>query len=360
MRSLQFDNASHRNDLSRVPATLDTLHASSLDPKNSAASMSGLMVNNWCTLRHLKLGWERRIAQGYWEDNAVMQQHLTDYTYDLETELSSSFQEYGDELEEQLSGSVQGKDLAERESIETKWMFLLDTLHLIGLDINDMTRPEGSLDIPPLFDFTNLKSLCLESCAGLGEGLSRLTGIRENQHHPRMPRLESLALRHEIRLEASSTSIYNYLTAFLISLAGLKHLSVLIEGSDGVCPITAVLKKHGPTLETLVWGERADMEPHLTPSTYLVAAESENLPLKRICLTCPNLRELGIPLKWKLDGKIQVSGVSEKGITTVRHYTSCPYRERLRTYLDIEPYAIEISKASQDTEHPKYATTLRG
>ena len=264
LRDLQVHNAALRTcDLSN----LITLHYKDLNPFRLSFHVPELLVvKNRNTLRHLKLGFEM-------------------YLTSKDSPLSNREQEII--LEAQIHFYNEAKYSLQYSGIQEElgaWL-CLETLHLICFDVTESSLPN--------FDFTNLKSLRIESCTKQPGLISLLGGLSSKNNSTWVPKLTSFQLRHE----GSTTDFQARLKAFLLSFTGLIHLSLLLEGPDPVPSIAPFLRNHGKTLQTLVWDQR--FEPRhlaLRPTDVFQDGCSWGLA-SEIVSWCPNLRELGFTLK---------------------------------------------------------------
>ena len=78
---------------------------------------------------------------------------------------------------------------------------------------------------------------------------------------------------------------HDYLDAFFGSFTGLEHVSLLINGSHNLYPVSGFTASHVMSLKTLLFEQKKDD-----------LRQSDMKQLERICLDCPNLVKLGIVL----------------------------------------------------------------
>lgn len=227
-----------------------------------AASM---LVENAETLDHLDLGFNNRIAH----DFALNRRPQYD-------KMCASF-------------AVDVKKTLSAKGLEPPVDLLLESVYLCGLDFRSVIQGEMALDI----DFNDVIELRLESCPGLSQAFSLLTGQGDSS------RLALGALQVLfVRLEDPDPNFSTSLESFLTSVRGLNHLQVLIDNALTVQYLEPILKVHGKTLETLVWDERRGPRTRLDASTSMFSPRLGNL--KVIARNCPSLTLLGIPLDWEV------------------------------------------------------------
>ena len=226
---------------------------------------SKLIVQTRDTIRHLHRGVVSTIAQNYAVHNRP-----------AEYELPASFREIA---EPELTAN-------ERDMMR---MFSLETLGLYGLNFVNVV--EGAIGLQ--IDFDSMTSLRLESCSGLNEAFTILTGYDASQNAAlNALQLKSFFVRHE----GVDQAFAQHLTAFLTSFTGLRHLCLLLEGHHQAMSKAPVLNKHGKTLQTLVWDERRRPRKDTNEDTSLILT-GNNLSL--ISQECPDLKALGLPIRWK-------------------------------------------------------------
>lgn len=226
---------------------------------------SKLIVQNRNTVRHLHLGVMSTVAQDYATHNRPGQR-----------ELPASFREMA---REELTAFERDMML----------MFSLETLGLYGLNFVNVV--EGALGLQIAFD--NMTSLRLESCSGLNEAFTILMGHDASQNTTLSAfQLRSFFVRHE----GVNQTFTQQLTAFLTSFMGLKHLVLLLEGHIQAMSKAPILKKHGKTLRTLVWDERRRPRKDTIEDTAVFTRGNNNLNL--IAYECPNLKALGLSVRW--------------------------------------------------------------
>lgn len=224
-----------------------------------------MIVESAETLDYLALGFKTRIAQDF-----ALKIHPP---YD---QMSTSF-----------AADVQ--DVLSESDLEPLIHLSLKSLQLCGLDLGDLVRGKMALDI----DFNNISELRLESCPGLIEAFSLLTGQGKSSKLA-LNALEDLF----VRLENPDPNFSASLESFLTSVRGLTHLQVLIDKAPGPIDqdLEPILKYHGKTLKSLVWDERRGPRKHLDECTSLLSTKFGNLRV--ISRNCPFLTNLGIPLDW--------------------------------------------------------------
>lgn len=229
-----------------------------------AASM---LVENAETLDHLDLGFNNRIAH--------------DFALNRRPQYDKMCASFAADVKKTLSA----------KGLEPPVDLSLESVYLCGLDFRSVIQGEMALDI----DFNDVIELRLESCPGLSQAFSLLTGQGDSS------RLALGALRDLlVRLEDPDPNFSTSLESFLTSVRGLNHLQVLIDKALAVQNLESILKVHGKTLETLVWDERRGPRTQLNASTSLLSSNIGNLRV--ISQNCPSLTLLGIPLNWEAIG----------------------------------------------------------
>ena len=248
---------------------LSTLRIAELG--RGSLSPTELLIRNFSSLRHVVLGSESLIAKPYALDGRV------DDEEDRRAQLTDVFAHFVNAIAPALSGTSTS-------------VVRFESLSLIGLDLFAFVK--GSIE--PVFDFSSLSVLILESCAGLEAAFPLLMGAGAGRRKAKSGlRLHSLTIRHEDTSDIFSPE----LEAFLLSLKPLACLHVLLEGT---CQVTIeldkVLQVHGKSLRSLIWEERSGPRIGLEDETTYVPEDHQNLKL--VAKHCPGLKALGIALNW--------------------------------------------------------------
>ena len=166
-----------------------------------------------------------------------------------------------------------------------KHLECLDSLELIGLDLEQGIRPHLGQHWTQHMLRPSLRRLVIESCANLATCFEELTKLSKTQHG-----LREFVFRHEAPVREK---VHRWLYPFLAGFRGLSLISVLLDNSQSMPDLEDCLKTHGPTLRQLVWEARTS--PRVSKS------EDTSIPLKwqevkKLCCLCPNLRELSVAL----------------------------------------------------------------
>ena len=244
---------------------LNDLSIQSMDPIGDCRYAAIMIIDSSETLNHLSLGCTTRIAQDFFLKRPPRYDHM-----------SSLFaEEVADALPE-----------GELESLID---LSLETLDLCGLDIGRIVRGESGLRI----DFSNIKELKLESCSGLSQAFSLLTGQGDSSRLA-LSALEDLS----VRVEDPDLTFSNSFQSFLKSIRGLIHLKVLIDKVSSVQDLEPILKVHGKTLKTLMWDERSGPRIDLSDTSLVPTRIGRPRNLQLISQNCTSLSTLGIPLDW--------------------------------------------------------------
>ena len=165
----------------------------------------------------------------------------------------------------------------------------LESLKIVGWDL----RPLFNGSFRPITDFNSLTSLTLESCCGLSDALPMLARKSGDQVINRLPNLQSLTIRREIDDNPEFTRVLDH---FLRNLSPLRSLHILLSGYYNARSSKEFLKIHGATLQTLVWDERLGRRHDLIDDRLVDLRDAGKLGT--IVKYCPNLVELGIPVRW--------------------------------------------------------------
>ena len=178
----------------------------------------------------------------------------------------------------------------------------LEKLKIKGLDL----RILPNFAFQPLTDLAGLKSLTFESCCGLSDALRQMAWKFGDTIINNLPNLSSLTVRHEQEQSEGPQSAWS-LRHFLCNLTPLKTLRVLLSGREYYFGnLRDILKVHGATLQTLVWDERQCQRLTLDNNPLVIRSDAGRLPV--IVEFCPNLIELGIPIRWDDGPDVPVEG----------------------------------------------------
>ena len=274
IKDLHISKLSLENDTQDLPFYgLEKLHVADMDPHCSSQIVPKIMISSHSSLKHLKLGCERFIANPcLLGGNPLAEQELYDFTDDM-------------------LGHFEGALRCTGRS-RSSMLLQLETLHLIGLDFRKLTA-DSEAPFLELSELSRLKVLTLESCFIEGATLSLLSpqtalGLTWT------PRLQSFSLRYE----KSDAAFQHQVRAFLRSFTGLVHLSVLLEGSGGSIDPDCFIKNHGRTLKTLVWDQRSKPRTLVGQPTSIPLDSSVRCCAGAIARGCPGLRELGLSLRY--------------------------------------------------------------
>lgn len=232
-----------------------------------------VVVMNYPTLRRLSLGGDFQVADHYKRDG-----DLNDFHAAVDTSVRAT----------QLIVEYTRTRILCRDPT-----FVLTELHLCGLDINHFIAPS----FVPRIDFNSLRILRLESCAGLKDALLRIAdqdAAGPYGHLFGLTSLETLVFR----LENQTCSMLRAVQAFLERLRPLKKLHLLLEGCLHSDIAENVLRKHGPSLQSLIWDERGTPRISGQADDYSKSGEAHMRDLELIINHCPSLRALGIPIFW--------------------------------------------------------------
>lgn len=239
-----------------VPKGLQSLTLKSIDEVESLYWVSWVILDNQDTLRRLCLGAEPNAVRWYYDSDGYSRQDYASLEHDV------SF--------------LNDPDAA------NSYLLDLETCRLISVDASQVIRSGFSFYNPAC-----LTALSLESCWGVENAFNILaaeTGLR----------LQSFYLRHEfcdVRFQAQ-------IIDFLCSIPGLTNLSILLETYYPPVGFHRVLKRHGKTLQSLVWDVRAvkrdEFNSHHTITGLLCRQVVE------VARQCTQLVELGISLDWDL------------------------------------------------------------
>ena len=232
--------------------------------RGAGAWAASIMLSNVETLTHLSLGFAHRIAHDFALERRPRY-----------NEMSTSF-------------TAHVKDSLSRCVVERKMHLSVQFLNLCGLDIGAIVRGESVFHI----DFNKITRLRLESCPGLSQAFSLLTGQGDSS------RLALRAIRTlHVRVEDPDVHFSSTLSKFLTSIRGLISLTILIDNALGAMDLGPILKVHGKTLLALSWDERKGRRKHFSPSNCVLPGRFGNLRV--ICRYCRRLRGLGISLDWE-------------------------------------------------------------
>ena len=220
---------------------------------------SKLIMHNRSTLKYLALGVSSTIARCPIQDR-------------LKHKLPTSFAET---TKGQLSPSEPAME-----------MLALESLALSGLNLEDIV---GGGALNSQIDFKLLTVFKVESCSRLNEAFAAI--VSSGNSTLSALKLTSFFLRHE----EGDLEFAQNLTLFLTSFAGLKHLSLIIEGQSRAMSKRPILEAHGKTLRTLVWDERSGPRKKTDTDTALFL---NNNGLGLISLSCPKLYALGLCVQW--------------------------------------------------------------
>ena len=193
-----------------------------------------------------------------------------------------------------------------QKGLSVPMVMRLKSLSLCGFDLDSILTKSSYFGI----NFNSLRSLTLESCAGVELALPKLMGpgvvCRDTLG---ALQLEAFVLRHESPAE----NFPQVLETFLLSLRPLKTLHILLEDlCQAYFPYKA-LNHHGKALQSLIWNNRITRDAIL----------NDTLPnkfshLKYIARHCTRLKALGITLDWEAlaspDKKQQVGLLHRLGI----------------------------------------------
>ena len=246
---------------------------------------------------------------------------LDDLTLGFTTSIAHAFARKShpryDEMSQAFTISMK-ETLSELDSEPLYLHLSLESLNLCGLNVATLVRGEMALDI----DFSKITVLRLESCPGLSEAISLLTGQGSS------PKLVLTALDELfLRVEDPDANFSASLESFLTSIRGLTHLQVLLDNRSRVQDLEPILSVHGKTLKTLVWDERRGPRTRLDASTSLFSTTRLST-LWYICQSCPLLTILGIPLDWK-------TLKSSEFYKTVQQRPSIPYVHANSNFLQV-------------------------
>lgn len=249
-------------------SALTSFDAGHISPYTRSPWAAKVVALSCKSLRHVKLGCERDIALLYSNWNARDAAEASDFTMDFAADLR--------------------RYLPEATAETQKSLLSVESLHLVGIDCS-FSPPIGE---PTMVDIDKPTSLCLESCFNLGQSFPALNPLRNPDAPPLLPQLRSFRLRQE----DSDESFQDGLKGFLLTIRGLVHLAVLLEGSGSFLSPDCFVGNHGSTLRTLVWDQRQRPRKFFHESTDTATPFMMSSFLAVIVEECPNLRELGIAM----------------------------------------------------------------
>ncbi|CAD6593210.1 MAG: hypothetical protein ASARMPREDX12_006936 [Alectoria sarmentosa] len=233
-----------------------------------------LVAKNHKSLRHLQIGTESDLALEY-----ANKGHL-DKDETARSELTGT-----------LAESMKRKFDSINESFSSNPPLRLESLSLIGLDVNVL----ATATVEPIIDFSSLGMLTLESCVGLEATFPLLMGSGAGRPKAKSKlRLHTFAIRNENNTDEFSKE----LETFLLSLEPLTNLHVLTEGTYAkAIDMRKVFEVHGKRLCSLICDDRDGPRLDLQGDTTLFAENHEHVKL--IAEHCTGLKALGISLDWK-------------------------------------------------------------
>ena len=191
----------------------------------------------------------------------------------------------------------------------------LEEFQLCGLNLHHFITAH----FRPVINFNTLKFLTLESCLGLETALPDLSpNINADERVPPMVGCASLEV-FKLRAEGTTDDLKRTLGAFLVSLKPLKKLYILMEGPSKADITELVLRRHGESLQSLVWDERHGPR-HRSAENKHMARESQ---LQLISKHCKNLLSLGIAIQWS--STIDYDGLKQRKVGANRASYSYAY-----------------------------------
>lgn len=290
LKALKINRYQHHTDRYDVlPSGLESLELKAVDETESIYMMlwgAWSLFENQETLKYLCLGAESNIVRWYYtQDDSKRADIDTAICWLVSGIVCEAF-----ELELPEDAPFEHED--------TKQLILLslEVCELIGMSLTRLIQPKFFL-----FRVNSLKSLTLESCWGIEHAFKILATGKNERGLPLLSdlRLESFQFRYEetdLRFRAE-------LISFLCSIPGLKHLAVLLETDYEPRSFRRVLRKHGHSLQSLVWDERMERPVNFLPENI----RPRSLPIDPFCTRitdivkyCTQLRELGVPTDWRI------------------------------------------------------------
>ena len=188
----------------------------------------------------------------------------------------------------QLAMHLRARLESQMKTEGTEYFPNVDQISLRGLDCT-------SLFIGPcqdrIFNFRALRNLTLESsCCNFEDALTNLGTLQ-------LQGLRSLQFRQEGIHSGSLPS----LVTFLCALPPLTALFILLEGDvdEEDLHFGEVMQKHGKSLQRLILDVRRGSRSSIgdDPTVWRMQNTVD------ICVNCPNLIELGVPIQWTSDSK---------------------------------------------------------
>ena len=277
LRTLQLQNTCEGWACDKTLNGLSTFHIADLELECSPAWVARIVAQNSSNLVSLKLGIESCIKSN---PSDIVPPKL--YTKEL-----------AHAIREESKSLLQSPDPGTELTFAQNAILKPTSVHLIGISLTD----HAEIGVPPLFDFSHLQSLCLESCwsyRGSDMFSKLLTAPDSGENAFGAPQLRNFRLRHS----GSNAAFLEYLKKFLASFTGLVHLAILLEGNGPWLHPNCFTKNHGQTLRTLVWHQRPHRQASMDSDTYTYneTFDSTHAFVKHVAAECPKLKELGVCL----------------------------------------------------------------